>query len=139
MRQHERPALDIDQGRQARQFGLMMAAVLTAIGLWQSWHGHRGPGYWLGGGAVFCLLALARASALLPALRAWLAFGNALHRVVNPLLMAMLYTLAVVPTGLLMRLVGKDPLRLKIDREAASYWIHREASPMGRGSMNDQF
>jgi hypothetical protein len=139
MRQHERIALDTDEARQARRFGLMLASVLVAFGLWRNWHGNPGLYYWLAGGAAFCLLALAWVSALLPLRRAWLALGDVLHDVVNPLLMAILYALAVVPTGLLMRLMGKDSLRLKLDGNAASYWVHRDASPLSRSSMKDQF
>ena len=43
--------------------------------------------------------------------------------------MAVLFFAVVTPTGLAMRLAGKDPLRLRFDRRAASYWIHR--SPPG--------
>jgi hypothetical protein len=139
MRQHERIALDTDEAMQARRFGLLLAAVLVAFGLWRNWHGHPGLNYWLAGGATFCLLALAWASALRPLRRAWLALGDVLHDVVNPLLMAILFALAVVPTGLLMRLMGKDPLRLRFDRNAASYWVHRDSSPLSRSSMKDQF
>ena len=40
------------------------------------------------------------------------------------------------PTGVIMRLLGKDLLDRKIDRSASSYWVEREEPD---GSMRNQF
>ena len=50
--------------------------------------------------------------------------------------MALVYIVTVVPTGLIMRLLGKDLLKQKLDKEAKSYWIERK-DPIG--SMKNQF
>ena len=47
---------------------------------------------------------------------------------VLPVFCVMLYYLAVVPTGLVMRALGKDPLRLRKDPAATSYWIPHASS-----------
>jgi len=44
-----------------------------------------------------------------------------------------------MPTGLIMRLFGKDPLRLRFDAEAKSYWIQREPPGPEPDSMRNQF
>ena len=49
------------------------------------------------------------------------------------------YYLTVVPTGLIMRALGKDPLRLRFERELPSYWIKREPPGPNPKTMNDQF
>jgi hypothetical protein len=41
--------------------------------------------------------------------------------------------------GILMRVMGKDPLRLKKDDKAESYWIPREPPGPPPGSMTNQF
>ena len=56
-----------------------------------------------------------------------------------PLVMGALFAVVVVPTGLLLRLTGKDPLRLKLDRSAASYWQLREPPGPAPGSLKQQF
>ena len=66
----------------------------------------------------------------------WFKLGLALGGVVAPVLMALVYFTTVVPIGLIMRLMGKDLLRQKLNKNAKSYWIERNA-PMG--SMRDQF
>jgi hypothetical protein len=60
----------------------------------------------------------------------------ALGAVVAPVVMALVYFSTVVPIGLIMRLMGKDLLRQKLDKNTKSYWIERN-EPMG--SMKDQF
>jgi len=53
--------------------------------------------------------------------------------------MGVLFFCVLTPVGLVLRLAGRDPLRLRLDRRAPSYWIER-ASPGGRQtSMKKQF
>ena len=70
--------------------------------------------------AVFLIASLVAPSILAPLNRLWTQFGRLLHRIVSPIALGILYYGVVTPTGLLMRLFGKDPLRLKLDREA--FW-----------------
>ena len=67
----------------------------------------------------------------------WLRFGLLLHRVVNPIVMGLLFFAVFMPMGLLMRLSGKDFLRLRFRGGDTSYWITRVGSPPG--SMRNQF
>ena len=69
----------------------------------------------------------------------WFRFGLLLHRVVSPVILALLFFTTVAPVGLLMRAFGKDPLRLKKDRAADSYWILREPPGPSPESMKQQF
>ena len=66
----------------------------------------------------------------------WLKFGLLLGSIVAPIVMSFVYFVTVVPTGLIMRLLGKDLLTQKLDKNAKSYWIER-SEPMG--SMKNQF
>jgi hypothetical protein len=76
---------------------------------------------------------------LLPFNAVWFRLGLVLHHVVNPIIMFVIYWVAVVPTGLVMRAVGKDPLRLRIDRSLATYWLARQPPGPAAGSMRKQF
>jgi hypothetical protein len=51
----------------------------------------------------------------------------------------MLFYATVTPVGLLMRAVGKDPLRLRRNAAVASYWIPREPPGPAPDSMKNQF
>lgn len=126
------------QGSSDRGFGLVMAAFFAIVGLWPvPWSGQ--PRLWsLGVAAVFMGAALARPGALAPLNRLWTRFGLLLHRIVNPVVMGLVFYLTVTPIGLLMRALGKDPLRLRLDRTAATYWIEREPGPAPE-TMKNQF
>jgi hypothetical protein len=88
---------------------------------------------------AFAAAALARPSLLAPLNRAWTRLGLLLFHVVNPVVMFLLYALAIVPVGAVMRLMRKDPLRLRFEPEAASYWLTREPPGPAPETMKDQF
>ena len=50
-----------------------------------------------------------------------------------------MFSTTVAPIGLLMRLFGKNPLRLKFDRVAHSYWIERNPPGPAGATMKNQF
>ena len=122
-----------------RSFGLVMAAALGAITLINWWHAGR-VWPWLGGLAVLFLgAALIHARVLRPLNIVWFKFGLLLHHIVNPIVMGLLFYLTVWPTGLIMRITGKEFLRLKREPERDSYWIVRDPPGPPPESMRDQF
>jgi hypothetical protein len=126
-------------GGSDRSFGIVMTAAFAVISLLNWWH----DGYswrWTGAIAVLFLAAtLLYPAALKPLNRLWLKFGLLLHKVVNPIMMAVVFFGAVLPTGLVMRALGKDLLRLKRQPDADSYWIERRPPGPAPKSMKDQF
>jgi hypothetical protein len=122
-----------------RSFGLVMAAACAVVGLWPMVAGRSPRWAAFGIGAAFLLAALARPRVLAPLNRLWMTLGRLLHRIVSPAMMALLFALVVVPTAAFLRLAGRDPLRLKLDRGAASYWQRREPPGPAPGSLTHQF
>jgi hypothetical protein len=122
-----------------RSFGFVMAAALAVVSLVNVWHiGRVWP--WTGGLAALFLAAALLAPAMLHPLNLlWLKFGLLLHRVVNPVLMALIFYGTVLPTGMVARLMGKDLLRLKRQPDADSYWIPRTPPGPAPETMKDQF
>src|SRR5436190_4305392 len=108
-----------------RSFGLVMAGAFTVIGLLPMWR-HLRPRPWaLGVAGAFLLLALVRPALLTPLNIAWTKLGLLLNKVTSPVLLAIVFYAGVLPTGLLMRALGKDPMRRTRDPKATSYWIPR--------------
>jgi hypothetical protein len=126
-------------GSSDRSFGIVMTAAFAVMSLLNWWHnGHSWP--WTGGIALlFLAAALLYPVALKPLNRLWLKFGLLLHKVMNPIMMAFVFFGTVLPTGLAMRALGKDPLRLKRRTGANSYWIERRPPGPAPESMKDQF
>jgi hypothetical protein len=94
---------------------------------------------WLAVAAAFAAVAVLAPAWLAPMNRLWFRFGMLLHHVVNPIVMGVLFFAVILPIALLMRAFGKDPLRLKHDAQASTYWIAREPPGPAPGSMRKQF
>lgn len=129
---------DIKVGSE-RSFGLVFGAVFAIIGLLPLL-GDEPVRIWaLGGAAAFVLLGFLYPRALQPLNLLWFKFGMLLGRIVAPVVMTLLFFVAVTPVALIMRALGKDVLRLKIDKDADSYWIRRNDDESPMGSMKNQF
>ena len=89
--------------------------------------------------AAFAIVSLLVPFVLAPLNRLWTRFGMLLHRVVSPVALGILYFCVVTPTGLLLRVFGKDPLKLRMDRTATSYWIARSPPGPAAESLKNQF
>jgi len=73
------------------------------------------------------MLALLWPSSLAPANRLWLRIGLLMHRIVNPVVMAVLFYGAVTPFGFVMRLTRKGLVRaLRFDSTVPTYWVKRD-------------
>ena len=142
----DKPALHEDYRRadpvkagSNRAFGFVFAAVFAVIGLVPLLGGKDPWGVSLFVAGWFLVLALFAPSVLGPLSRLWHRFGLLLHKIVNPLVMAFLFYATVTPTALAMRLFGKDPLGLRFDKEADTYWIERRPPGPEPETMKNQF
>ena len=126
-------------GPSDRNFGFTMAAVFALIGGYGLYAGSSHAPFWLGAAVVFAGLTLWRPQTLNPANRAWLKLGLLMYRVVNPVIMALLFFGTILPIGLAMRLFGKDFLNLARDRSSPTYWLPRSDPRPPSQSMRQQF
>jgi hypothetical protein len=85
---------------------------------------------------IFFLLAFLAPKILVLPNKLWFKFGLLIGSIVAPIVMAFVYFVTVLPTGLIMRLLGKDLLKQKLDKNSKSYWVKR-SEPME--SMKNQF
>ncbi len=127
------------QGSSDRGFGFVFAGFFGIIGTLKLWRGGSGFEWWLAAAVIVLLLALAAPRLLGPFNRLWMRFGLLLHRVMNPLVMGLMFYVGVVPIGLLMRALGKRPLHLAFDPHAASYWVVRQPPGPTPDSIRRQF
>jgi hypothetical protein len=127
------------QGSSNRTFGLVFAFVFALIGGIGVWRQHERALWWFIAALPFLGCGLFFPQALAPLNRLWLKLGLALYRIVNPIVMGILFYLTIVPMGLIMRLTVKDPLHMKIDPDAKSYWIPRQPPGPAPESMKNQF
>ena len=84
---------------------------------------------------IFLILGLINSKVLTPLNKLWFKFGLLLGKVVSPLIMGIIFFLVVTPTGLIMRIIGKDLLNLKFNKKK-SYWIEKSGP---KSKMKNQF
>jgi hypothetical protein len=123
------------KGSSARAFGLVFAGIFALIALLPLVSGHALRWWALGLALGFLVVALMRPVLLEPLNRLWFRFGILLGRIMTPVVMFVIYTLTIIPIGLILRLSGKDPMARRFDPSAKSYWIKHA----GAGSMKRQF
>jgi hypothetical protein len=126
-------------GPSNRSLGLTFAAVFVLIAVLPlAWGGHLR--LWSIGIAVgFAVAALLAPGILGPLNRLWMRLGLLLHRVVSPLMLGIMFFVVIAPMGVVMRVLGKDPLRRRVDPDAASYWIHRRPPGPQPKDLPEQF
>ena len=122
-----------------RSFGLVFAAFFAVVGTLWLIDGDRGGFWWLVPALITLAIALLRPRVLAPFSRLWLRFGRLLSRVTTPIVMGVLFLTVVTPIALLRRAVGSDPLRLKLEPTATTYWIPREPPGPAPETMMRQF
>ena len=127
--------------RALRRFGLVVGGVLLAIGAVLLWRRGGGALAWgLGGaGALLAALGVAVPVALRPVRTVWMAVAFALGFVMTRVLLTVVFALTVVPIGLALRVLGKDPLHRRPDPEAATYWVARDDGRPDRESLERYF
>ncbi len=130
------------KGSSDRGFGLTVGGISLAIAALRTWL-HDGYGTFelvlTPIGIALVVLGLVWPKILAGPNRAWTRLGLLMFKVVNPVVLALMYVTTFVPIGLIMRACGRDPLRLKADPSASTYWVKREPPGPAPETMIHQF
>ena len=119
-----------------KSFGVVFSIVFLIVALYPLINS-EGLHIWaLVVSIIFFLLAFLAPKILVLPNKLWFKFGLLIGSIVAPVVMAFVYFFTILPTGLIMRLLGKDLLKQKLNKNAKSYWIKR-SEPMG--TMKNQF
>ena len=108
-------------------------AVLASILLWRdsaAWP------YVYAVAALFLLVGLVFPTLLAPIEWLWMAFARVMGIIMTDVVLGIAYYLMVTPIGLIMRLIGRDPLHRKFDKKSESYW--RPVDPHGTASRPEK-
>ncbi len=119
-----------------RNFGLIFATVFVIIGLYPVLQGQDIRLWAFIIALIFLFFGIFLPKALIVPNKLWFKFGILLGAIVSPIIMGIIFFLAVIPTGIIMRLIGKDILNQKIKKSVKSYWIKRTENVT---SMKNQF
>ena len=119
-----------------KSFGIVLSIVFLIIALYPLINTGVLRTWALGVSIIFLSLAYIAPKIFSIPNKLWFRFGLLIGSIISPIVLTVIYFLTVMPTGLIMRVLGKDLLKQKLDKDAKSYWIERK-EPVG--SMKNQF
>jgi hypothetical protein len=118
-----------------RSFGIVFFIVFLLIALYPLIHNEEIRIWSLIISLIFLILGLINSRILTPLNKLWFKFGILLGKVVSPIIMGIIFFLVVTPIGLIMRLLGKDLLNVKYNKNK-TYWIEKNGP---KSKMKNQF
>ena len=118
-----------------RSFGIVFFIVFLIISLYPLINNQDIRLWSLFISLAFLFLGLINSKILNPLNKLWFKLGMFLGKIISPILMGIIFFLVVTPTGLFMRILGKDLLNLKYNKKK-SYWIEKNGP---KSKMKDQF
>tara|TARA_B110000037_G_C16657820_1_gene317285 strand:- start:51 stop:434 length:384 start_codon:yes stop_codon:yes gene_type:complete len=118
-----------------RSFGIVFSVVFLIIALYPLTYSGEIRLWSVIISLIFIFLGLINSKILTPLNKLWFRFGIFLGKIISPVIMGIIFFLVVTPIGLFMRLLGKDLLKLRYNKNK-SYWIEK-TDP--KSKMKNQF
>ena len=84
---------------------------------------------------LFLILGIINSKILTPLNKVWFKFGIFLGKLISPVVMGIIFFLVVTPIAFLMRMLKKDLLNLKFNKNS-TYWIEETDS---KSTLKNQF
>ena len=118
-----------------RSFGIVFSIVFLLIALYPLINGENLRLWSLIISIVFIVLGIINSNLLKPLNKLWFKFGLLLGKIISPFVMGIIFFIVVTPIAILMRLLRKDLLKLKFNKNN-SYWIQKSGP---KSKMKNQF
>ena len=119
-----------------RGFGIVFFVVFLLIGFYPLLNQEELKLWALITSFIFLILGMMKSKILTPFNKIWFKLGIFLGKIISPIIMGLIFFLVVTPTGIFMRILGKDLLNLKFKRDKKSYWLEK-TDP--KSKMKNQF
>ena len=119
-----------------KSFGIVFFAFFIIVSVWLFFKNGEFIIWPIIVAVVFLILGLTNSKLLTPLNKAWNQFGILLGNFIAPIVMGIIFFLVVTPTGLILRLMRKDLLRLKKNKDKKTYWVNKDDY---KTSMKKQF
>ena len=118
-----------------RSFGIVFFVVFLLIALYPLTYNGEIRIWFVIISLIFLILGFVNSKILTPLNKLWFTFGIFLGKIISPIIMSIIFFLVVTPIGLIMRLIGKDVLNLRYNKNK-SYWIEKDGPD---SKMKNQF
>ena len=118
-----------------RSFGIVFFVVFFLISIYPLTNDESIRVWSLTLSLIFLVLGLLNSKLLLPLNKIWFKFGLFLGKIISPIIMGVIFFFVVTPIALLMKLLQKDLLNLKFNKNN-TYWIEKSGP---KSKMKNQF
>ena len=118
-----------------KSFGILFFIVFFLVAIWPLLNGDSIRLWSLAVSFAFLIIAFLKQELLKPLNNSWIKLGEMLGKIISPIVMALIFFLILTPLSLIIRIFGKDLLKIKFSKDN-SYWIKREKNIT---SMDKQF
>ena len=118
-----------------RSFGIVFFVVFSLIALYPLTYSGEIRIWSAIISIIFLVLGLLNSKILAPFNKLWFKFGILLGKIISPIIMGIIFFFVVTPIGLIIRILGKDVLNLKYNKNQ-SYWIEKNGP---KSKMKNQF
>ena len=118
-----------------KNFGLVFFIVFLIVAFWPLLDSKEIRIWSLILSIIFLILGLLNSKLLLPLNKIWMKFGLILGKIVSPIVMGFIFFFVVTPTGIIMRILGKNLLSLK-KNNVSTYWKIKDNK---NNNMKNQF
>ena len=118
-----------------KSFGIVFSIVFLLIAIYPLINSEELRIWSLIIAIIFLILGLINSKVLSPLNKFWFKFGLLLGRIISPVIMGIIFFLVVTPIAFTMRIIGKDLLNLKFNKDK-SYWIEKTGP---KSKMKNQF
>ena len=125
--------------RELRKFGLMVGGVFVAIGLLFLLRNKPSYPFFLWRGVALIIFGAVAPRALRYFYTGWMSLALTLGFIISYVILTLFFFVVVTPIALLARLLGKDFLARKLDKQAPTYWIRCETEAETPSSYERQF
>ena len=119
-----------------RSFGLLFFIIFLIISLWPIKSGEDLRLWSFILSLVFLILGITNSKLLTPLNKLWFEIGITLGNFISPVIMGVVFFLVVTPTGIIVRILGKDLLKTTKNKNISTYWINRVTK---KTTMKKQF
>ncbi len=124
--------------KELRSFGLIVGGIFGVIGVGPAlWHGEGLRMWALVLAGVLTIPALLVPRSLKPVHGIWMAIGHILGRINTAIILGVVFYGVVTPMGLVMRLMGRDPMCRRFEPDTDTYCVTQQPRPAGH--MTRQF
>lgn len=108
---------------QLRKYAWLMTGALSTIGALALIRGnHKSSIVFFSAAGLFLIFGLASPTVLGPVYRLWMGLAQVLAWINTRIILSLLYYVMLTPVSLIMKMIGRDALKRRVDRSRSSYW-----------------